>query len=125
MIRGQYAEARERFDRVLKLQPDCAEAHCNRGMLLLSEGDYREGWPEHLWYLKCGAYYGSGFTQPIWDGSPLQGRTILIVCDHGLGDTLQFVRSLPWVRSRGAGRILLAAQKVVAPALETSRASAS
>lgn len=117
---GQYDEARARFDRILQLQPDCAEAHCNRGMLLLGEGDYAAGWPEYAWYSKCGSYYGSRFSQPLWEGEPLQGRTILVVCDHGLGDTIQFVRHLPWVRSRGAGRILLAAQHALHPLLAGS-----
>jgi hypothetical protein len=33
--------------------------------------------------------------QRIWDGSPLEGRRVLVRCYHGLGDTLQFVRYLP------------------------------
>ena len=35
-------------------------------------------WPRHL--------------QPIWDGSPVAGRRVLVRCYHGLGDTVQFVR---------------------------------
>ena len=117
---GEYEEAKTRFDRILELQPECAEAHCNRGMLLLGEGDYAIGWPEYAWYSKCGTYYGSQLPQPLWDGSPLAGRTILIVCDHGLGDTIQFVRHLSWVRQQGAGRILLAAQRALHPLLAES-----
>jgi hypothetical protein len=89
-------------------------------MLLLGEGDYAAGWPEYAWYSKCGSYYGSRFAQPLWEGEPLEGRTILVVCDHGLGDTIQFVRHLRWVRRRGAGRILLAAQRALHPLLAES-----
>ena len=102
------------------VEPDFAEAHCNRGMLLLGEGNYAEGWPEYAWYSKCGSYYGSQFRQPLWDGSALAGRTILIVCDHGLGDTIQFVRHLPWVKRQGAGKILLSAQSALDPLLRES-----
>lgn len=30
--------------------------------------------------------------QCIWDGTPLNGKRVLIRCYHGLGDTLQFIR---------------------------------
>jgi len=31
----------------------------------------------------------------VWDGTPLAGRSVLVRCTHGLGDTLQFIRFLP------------------------------
>ncbi len=37
--------------------------------------------------------------QQIWDGTPLQGRRVLVRCYHGLGDTLQFIRFAPLVRA--------------------------
>lgn len=30
-----------------------------------------------------------------WDGTPLAGRSVLVRCEHGLGDTLQFIRFVP------------------------------
>lgn len=42
-----------------------------------------------------------GFTrQPhhlVWDGTPFEGRSVLVRCLHGLGDTLQFMRFVPAV----------------------------
>lgn len=35
-----------------------------------------------------------------WDGTPPQGRTVLVRCEHGLGDTLQFMRFLPLLGAR-------------------------
>jgi hypothetical protein len=37
--------------------------------------------------------------QQVWDGTDLAGRRVLIRCYHGLGDTIQFVRYAPLVRS--------------------------
>ena len=31
----------------------------------------------------------------VWDGTPFEGRSVLVRCEHGLGDTLQFSRFLP------------------------------
>jgi hypothetical protein len=30
-----------------------------------------------------------------WDGTPFEGRSVLVRCEHGLGDTLQFIRFVP------------------------------
>ena len=35
--------------------------------------------------------------QHIWNGTPMQGRRVLVRCYHGLGDTLQFIRFVPWL----------------------------
>jgi ADP-heptose:LPS heptosyltransferase len=35
-----------------------------------------------------------------WDGTPLAGRSVLVRCEHGLGDTLQFMRFLPLLHAR-------------------------
>ena len=34
-----------------------------------------------------------------WNGRPFAGRDVLVRCEHGLGDTLQFVRYLPLLRA--------------------------
>ena len=46
------------------------------------------------------------FPQPLWDGSSLSGKTILLWAEQGLGDTLQFVRYAPLVKQQG-GTVLL------------------
>ncbi len=46
--------------------------------------------------------------QWLWDGRPLAGRRVLVRCYHGLGDTVQFLRFLPWLRARaGAAEVTL------------------
>jgi hypothetical protein len=36
----------------------------------------------------------------LWDGTPLDGRRVLVRCYHGLGDTIQFVRYASIIRDR-------------------------
>ncbi|NKB16999.1 MAG: glycosyltransferase family 9 protein [Pseudanabaena sp. CRU_2_10] len=46
------------------------------------------------------------FSQPQWDGSSLEGKTILLYSDAALGDTIQAIRYIPQIVDRG-GRIVL------------------
>ena len=41
----------------------------------------------------------------LWDGEPLDGKNILIYCEQGFGDNIQFVRYIPQVRELG-GRVI-------------------
>jgi len=43
----------------------------------------------------------------LWDGTPFDGRDVVIRCDHGLGDTLQFVRYVPRLLERARSVTLL------------------
>jgi glycosyl transferase family 9 (putative heptosyltransferase) len=36
--------------------------------------------------------------QPVWNGTPLSGRRVLVRCYHGLGDTIHFARYFPLLR---------------------------
>jgi hypothetical protein len=56
--------------------------------------------------------------QWIWDGTPLDGRRVLVRCYHGLGDTLQFIRYAPLVRD-AAAEVIVWAQPSLVPLLET------
>ena len=101
----------------LALDPASAEAYANRGMLLLAQGDFADGWNEFKWFEQCPKLAGQRYHGPAWDGSPLAGRTLLVHCSHGLGDTFQFVRYVVNLRERGAGQVILAAQAALAPIL--------
>ena len=57
--------------------------------------------------------------QWIWDGTPLEGRRVLIRCYHGLGDTLQFIRYAPLVK-QVAREVVVWAQEPLIPLLRTA-----
>lgn len=55
--------------------------------------------------------------QYIWDGTPLDGRRVLIRCYHGLGDTIQFIRYAPLVKAIAA-EVVVWAQPELIPLLQ-------
>ncbi|HDR9480998.1 TPA: tetratricopeptide repeat protein [Burkholderia aenigmatica] len=93
-----YAEA-------IDIDPDYAHAHCMRAFLCLSIGDFEAGWAEYEWRWRDSQLDGSrrDFAQPRWThGMALDGQTILLYPEQGLGDTLQFCRYVPLVKALGA-----------------------
>jgi tetratricopeptide (TPR) repeat protein len=105
-------EAVSSFKKALAVNPNFADAHMNLGITLLQAGDFEAGWQhyEWRWQTKSKTYQPRNFSQPAWDGGPLEGRTLLIYAEQGLGDTLQFSRYAPLVKRRG-GRVVFECQK--------------
>jgi hypothetical protein len=56
--------------------------------------------------------------QYIWDGSSLEGKRVLVRCYHGLGDTIQFIRYAPLVKTVAA-EVTVWAQPPLIPLLKT------
>ncbi len=107
--KGQLDDAIATLDQAIQLKADLPEAHGNLALILLLKGDFDRGWREYEWRWRAQLKFLSpprDFTQPQWEGGPLQGKTILLHAEQGFGDTIQFVRYLPMVAQLG-GRMIL------------------
>ena len=115
---GKLDEAVACYRRALALKPDHAKAHWNQSLLTLLTGDFERGWAEYEWRWKIEEQHFQRriFSQALWDGRPLAGRTILLHAEQGLGDTIQFIRYVSLVKERG-GRIVLECQPSLLPLL--------
>lgn len=108
--RGDFNAALDCYEQSLKLTPEGVDAHWNRSLVWLIAGNFAQGWPEYEWRWKLKTFSTRATNRPLWDGSPLEGRTILLDAEQGLGDTLQFIRYAPLVQQRG-GRVIAVCQK--------------
>lgn len=105
----RFDESLEAFDTALRLKPDFALARLNRSLCLLRQGQFEEGWREFEWRFLCQDFRLTPNTRPAWAGEDLQGKTILLRTEQGLGDTFQFIRYAKVVKERGA-RIVVECQ---------------
>ena len=108
---GRYDEAMACFRKALELRPNMTEAKWNLSLNALRMGDYALGWEtyEVRWDRKEAAGHPV-FKEPLWLGDePLDGKTLLLHGEQGIGDSIQFLRYVPYVCALG-GRILLGLQ---------------
>lgn len=115
---SRYSEAEWTWARALELEPNCAEAHLGLGLSRLRRGDFAGGCNEYEWRFRIPGMPHPKFAQPRWDGSPLDGRTILLWEDQGCGDSMHFIRYAPQVAARG-GRVVVCCRPQLIALLKT------
>lgn len=108
-------------ERALSEYAVCAEAakdptefHFQLGMMQLRAGNFEQGWPLMENRLRRPHYTALAKACPQWQGEKLSGKRLLVICEQGLGDTIQFVRYLPMLRERCEAKTLVfACQKAL------------
>jgi len=119
----QLEAALQSYNRAIALRPDYAEAYANRATVRLLLGDFDHGWRDYEWrWSRSGgpdvprSRHGR---ERLWLGeSSLEGKTILLSAEQGLGDTLQFCRYAAVLSGLGA-RVLLEVQPPLVSVLAT------
>lgn len=116
-------EALDSFATALTLNPEYGLAYWNRAMMNLRRGAFLEGWRDYEWRWETptlGVYREKReFSQPRWSGSEaLEGKTILLFAEQGLGDSLHMCRYVEKVAALGA-RVILEVQPGLARLLGT------
>ncbi len=115
-------EAIDAYRRAIQLQPADPVAHWNLSISLLQQGAWEEGWKEYEWRWQYKPFRSvrRDFSQPAWDGTGLDGRTLLVHAEQGLGDTIQFARFLPWL-AKSNGRVVFECQPALVSLVQTAR----
>ncbi|HSV13207.1 MAG TPA: tetratricopeptide repeat-containing glycosyltransferase family protein [Tepidisphaeraceae bacterium] len=117
----RYDEAMAMYDRALRANPDYAEAHWCRACLQLMRGQLRQGWREYEWRVRVRDLRVPTLVSklPRWDGSPLNGKRVLINVEQGMGDTINFVRYAKKIANERGGRVVLDCQAPLVRLMQT------
>ena len=107
-FQNRVAEATEACERAFALNPEDSYTSIVLGQLYMSAGRIGEGWD----------LYEARFrmvrpltprplpTVPRWEGESLDGRTLLVWREEGIGDELRFSTCMPGLAERLGGRVV-------------------
>ena len=119
---GATKEAIQAYKKSILFRSDFAKAHKNLSFALLSYGSYQEGLDEYEWRWKTDEFLTTyrHFSQPLWKKeTSLNGKTILVWCEQGVGDTITWSSCISHIASKAKYCILECQEKLV-PLLERS-----
>jgi len=94
---GKIEEAISFYQQAIKLEPAHVLANWNCSLAMLRSGNLKWGFAEFEWRWWVIGSVRPFFFQCLWDGSSLNGKTILIHAEGGFGDAIQFARYIPLI----------------------------
>ena len=118
---GKLYEAIEAHKKCILFNPNYAKAHLNSSLSLLQTGQIKEGLEEYEWRWKAEEDLSyRNFRETEWDGqASLKDKTILLWCEQGIGDNMNWSSCLSLVCARGA-HVILECQEKLVPLLSRS-----
>lgn len=106
------------YRQALEGAPELPSLHTNLAHTFLIGENYDDGWQEFEWRLEEAAERQKRAALPgrPWDGTDLTGHSLLVTCEQGFGDILQFARYLSALRQT-CGEMTVAAPARLQPLL--------
>ena len=125
-VEGQFDASLDAYDAALARAPDNRQIRVNRAVARLHAGRFAEAWQDEDAILSQpgrSVLPVKRLLPPLSVQPDLTGRTVLVVHEEGLGDTLQFMRYLPLLARRGARVVAAVPTTLTAIAAQQCRAS--
>tara|TARA_B100001057_G_scaffold225800_1_gene226197 strand:+ start:816 stop:2540 length:1725 start_codon:yes stop_codon:yes gene_type:complete len=86
-------KSKQIIDEAITIYPNSTDLKFSRGLLYLTEGDFEKGW--ELYEFRNSIIKDKSFQNiKIWNGENLLDSSILVTCEQGMGDVLQFSKFL-------------------------------
>jgi tetratricopeptide (TPR) repeat protein len=105
------------FEAWVAREPESVDAHLQLFAARYRAGDFAGAWPEYEWRLAANPD-AEVLELPFWEGEPLEGRTVLLRAEQGMGDQIHFVRYAAFVKERG-GRVVVRCHPALVRLLRT------
>lgn len=100
--------AKEYYNKSLSINNLYNIARYNLGLCLIREGNFEEGWKNYEYRENKNSNLDITENQKEWDGSTkLHNKCLLIICEQGIGDNIQFLRYIKLINKDNTKIILL------------------
>ena len=112
---GHFKSAISSYQKALYLNPKFTNAYWNLSLVQLLIEDYKNGWKNYEWRLKRKdmEVIHAKLLIPKWKGESLEiGSKLLVISEQGLGDTIQYMRYILYLREKGIDVCLCAPKKL-------------
>ena len=117
-------EAEAAYRQAIRLAAQSSAAQWSLALRLLANGRYAEGWQysesryDPVAQNKITTLPSVDY--PQWRGESLQGKSLVILHEQGLGDSIQFVRYAPLLKARGLRCLSVVCPAPLKPLIETA-----
>ncbi len=112
---NRHDEATVYLQRASARQPAAPDPHLNLAICHFALGQWQQGWQEFEWRRRTIVESLPPIPElpPLAPGARLDGSSVLVHCEQGFGDMLQFCRYLPLLTQLGAQVVCSTPQELV------------
>jgi len=97
---GRFLTARDHHIEALKIHPEYMGSRWNLALLDLGMGNWERGLEEYECRMEYrGEVQYPKLPYPVWKGEDLNGKTIFVHGEQGIGDRILFSRYLAWLKN--------------------------
>ena len=101
---GRIVEAEYSTRQAIKINPDLHDAYFSLSNLELLMGNYKSGLEHYEFRFKKKKptiIHGESTLKPVGNHKLNKGEKVLVISEQGLGDTLHYMRYIPYLRNQG------------------------
>ena len=95
------------FEKSISLDSKFSIAQFNLAIVFLLQNNFLSGWEKYEYRTFKNKYPEIKQNKIEWDGSDLTNKVLLIICEQGIGDNIQFVRYISFIKKNNTKLILL------------------
>lgn len=88
--------------RAVEIDPGNNAAQVYVAFALFLMGRIKEGWAQYEKRLGLSVFKEANYERPRWKGENLDGKTLLLISEQGMGDNIQFIRYVEQIADTGA-----------------------